>query len=123
MPSTRPLIATSLATPSASTRRLDRHHVAGGHVARDLRGQRLAVEEIRTASSGRATALALRRVRASLADDRESAVLEHSQRANDAVAAGVATLAARAAAKPIALDEQRVLELERLHRRREGIRH
>src|SRR3954451_20532617 len=104
MPSTRPLIATSLATPSASTRRFDRDHIAGGHVARDLGGQRLAVEEIRTACSRRATALALRRVGAPLADDREPAVLEHPQRANDAVAAGVATRAARAAAKPVALD-------------------
>src|SRR3954451_1061684 len=122
MPSTRPLIATSLATPSASTRRLDRHDVAGGHVARDLRGQRLPVEEIRTGSPRRATAFALRRGRASLADDREPAVLEHAQRATNAVAAGVATRSARAAAKPIALDEQRVLELERLHRRRERVR-
>src|SRR3954447_22006903 len=114
MPSTRPLIAASLATPTAPARCLDRHDVTGSHVARDLRGQRLAVEQVRAGGSRPSLALALRSVGAALADDREPAVLEHAQGANDTVAAGVAATPARAAPQRVPLDLQRVLELQRL---------
>src|SRR5690349_8992423 len=94
MPSTRPAIEQSLASPPAAARRLDRDHVVRGEIARDLRGGRLAVDEIAARRAGRAAALALRRVPAALADDREATVFEDAQLAHNAVATAVLPLAA-----------------------------
>src|ERR1043166_2233099 len=69
----------------------------------------------------------LRRLRplapAPLADDREPAVLEGAELADDAAAAVMTPATAGACAEPVPLDAQRVLQLERLHRRRERVRH
>src|SRR5689334_712815 len=123
MPSTRPPIAQSLASPRAAARRLDRDDVPRAEVARQLRAGRLAVDEVASGRAGLPAALALRRLRAALADDRESAVLERTQLADDTVAPVMCTAAAGAEPQPVALDAQRVLQLERLDRRRECVRH
>src|SRR5436189_1725307 len=123
MPSTRPAIGESLAPPSAPARRLDRDDVAAREVACDLRAHRFAVHRVATERARRAAALALRRVGAALADDRETAVLEHAQLTDDPVAPVPRAAAAGAEPEPVALDAQRVLELERLPRRRARVRH
>src|SRR5947207_1402560 len=117
MPSTRPDIVKSLASPSAAARRLDRDDVARREIARELCAGRLAVDEVAAGRARRAAALSLRRVRASLADDREAAVLERAQLADDAVAAAVRAGATGAEPQAVALDAERVLQLERLDRR------
>src|SRR5689334_17915461 len=113
IPSTRPVIAESLASPSAAARRLDRDDVAGGDVTGQLRGGGLAVDEVAAGGAGCSTPLAPRCVHAALADDREAAVLEHAQLAHDAVATAVRAAAAGAEPQPVALDPERVLQLER----------
>src|SRR6266545_2346986 len=123
MPSTRPSIGSSLAAPPPAARRLDRDDVAGPDVPRHLRRKRLAVEQVAAGLAGRAAALALRRLRAALADDREPAVLEDAQLADDAVAASMSAVAAGPSAQAVALDTQRVLQLQRLDRSRERVGH
>src|SRR5436190_7499187 len=123
MPSTRPAIGQSLATPSTPARRLDRDDVTAREVACDLRAHGFAVHRVATERAGRTAMLTLRRLGAALADDRETAVLEHAELTDDAVAPALRAAAAGAEPEPVALDAQRVLELERLHRRRERVRH
>src|SRR5947207_1423782 len=123
MPSTRPPIGESLASPTAAARRLDRDDVPAREVARDLGGDGRAVDAIQAGSGGRAAPFALRLVRAALADDRETTVLEHAQLTHDSVAATVRAPAARAEPEAVALHPQRVLQLERLHGRRQRVRH
>src|SRR6266516_5130328 len=123
MPSTRPVMAASLASPPAAARRLDRDDVAGGEVERDLGRHGLAVEEVASWRARRAAPLAPRCVCTTLADDRETAVFEHAQLAYDALTAAMPAGAAGAPSQPIALDPQRVLQLERLDRSRERVRH
>src|SRR4029453_15994755 len=103
MPSTRPAMTASLASPSAAARCLDRDGVAGDEVAGHLGGQRLPVQQVPSRRTGRAAPLALRCVRASLADDREPDALEHAGLADNAFAAAVLSAAARALAQPVAL--------------------
>src|SRR5215471_8807854 len=123
MPSTRPVMWKSLASPPAAARSLDRDDVTRVEIAGELRAGRLAVHEVGAEGSGRTAALALRSLRTALADDREPAVLQQAQLADDAVAATVLALPARAEPEPIALDPHRVLQLERLDRRRQRVRH
>src|SRR5919204_1105083 len=110
-------------TEPAAAGRLDPDDVAGGEVARHLRGDRVAVERVAPGSPGLAAPLALRPMRPALGDDREPARLEHAELADDAVAAAMLAVAARAEAQAVPLDQQRVLELERLHGCRERVRH
>src|SRR5436190_14448822 len=123
MPSTRPATSASLSSPPAAARGLDRDHVPFRELAGELPGCRLAVDEVPAARPGRAAPLPGRCVRAPLADDREPAVLEHAELPHDAVAAAVLAIATRAEAERVALDPERVLQLERLDRRRERVRH
>src|SRR5262245_23553445 len=123
MPSTRPVMWKSLAPAPAAARSLDCDDVARGEIAGEFGAGRLAVDEVAAGGSGAAAALALRRFRTALADDREPAVLEHAQLAEDAVAATVLAFPARAEPEPVALDAHRVLQLERLDRRRQRVRH
>src|SRR5918992_2706017 len=118
-----PTMKARLLTEATACRCLDRDDIAGGEVARHLRRQRFAVEEVATRCARGAAALALRRLRAALADDREPAVLEHAEFADDAVAAAVASSAARPEPERVALDAKRVLQLERLDRSRQRVRH
>src|SRR6476620_683385 len=113
----------TLAAVAAATGRRDRDDVARRERARDFRGQRLSVQSIAARGSGASASFALRRVRPAFADDREPTVLEHTQLAHDSVAAAVVSGSARAEAQPVALDTQRILELERLHRRGQCVRH
>src|SRR6266511_3662293 len=108
---------------AATPRGLDCYDVACVQVTRDLGRERLAVEEVATRRARTAAAFTLRPVRATLADDREPAILEHAQLADDAVAAPMSSSPARAEPEAVTLDSERVLQLERLHRRREGVRH
>ena len=66
---------------------------------------------------------ALRRVPSPFGDEREAAVLEHAQLADDAVPSSVLAAPPRAGKQRVALDAERVGELERLHRRVERVRH
>src|SRR5207302_4575365 len=113
----------SLTSPPAATRRLDADHVTGGKVARHLCGHNLPVEQVPAGRSGRTAALAQRRIGSPLADDREAAVLQDAQLAGDAVAAAVTAGAAGATTKPVPLHADWVLQLERLDRRGERVRH
>src|SRR2546421_581795 len=58
-----------------------------------------------------------------LGDDRKTCRLEHAELANDTVATAVSAVAAGGQTQPVALDTQRVLELERLDRCRKRVRH
>src|SRR6185503_3263981 len=91
--------------------------------ARDLRRQLLTVQQVSAGQPRLAASSSLRGPYASLPDQREAAVLEHSQLADDAVAAAVLARSARAEAQLVALDAERVGELERLGRSRERVRH
>src|SRR5881392_2974838 len=110
-------------TEAAAARCLDSDHVPGADVERRLGVNLTPVHEVPAGSAGRAAALTARRVSAPLRDDREPARLEHAQLADDAVAAAPGPRPARPEPQPVALDPERVLELERLDRRRERVGH
>src|SRR4249919_4114756 len=74
-------------TPAA--RRLDPDEISRGEVARDLRGNLLAVQEIAPEGSRLAAPCALRCPSAALADERQAARIEHPQLPNDPLAAAV----------------------------------
>src|SRR5205807_4681154 len=85
--------------------------------------QFLVVQEV---PPGRAVLAPIRPARpagAPLAEDREAAVLEHAQLADDAVAAAVRARSAGANAQTPLLDAERIRELERLDGSRERVRH
>jgi hypothetical protein len=109
--------------PAAASRGLDRDDVAGGQLSRCLRRQLLAVDEIPAHAAGPAALEPLRRVAPAVSEQRERRRLEHPDRADEAVAAAVAALAAGAVEQLVALDPQRRVELERLDRRVQRVRH
>src|SRR5215218_11497597 len=82
----------------AATRRLDREPVAGPQLARRLRRQLVAVEQVAPAGAGRAAVGAGRRVAAALGDQRVGHRRLRLELAHDPVAAAVAPRAARATA-------------------------
>src|SRR5581483_9861810 len=92
--------------PAASTGALDADHVARLQLARRLRRKLFPVQQ-RPAFCAR---LSPRRscgaARAALGQERQPAVLEHTQLADDAVAAAVLPGPARAFAQLVALDAQ-----------------
>src|SRR5262249_29098317 len=104
-------------TEPAASGRLDRDDVSRPEVARDLRGQLLPVQEVSAEGAWPAAVGSLRRSGAALADDREPAGGERAQRPHHAVSPAQAACAARSHADGIALDAERVGELERFHRR------
>src|SRR5205823_7442372 len=107
----------------AAARRLDPDDVTRTQLARQFRRLLLAVHE---GSAGRAVgpaAAARRRVAAALREHREPAILEDAELAHDAVAAPIGASAARAQPQLPAPDQQWVLELDRLGRRRARVRH
>ena len=91
-------------SPSASARGLDRHDVAGCEVARDLGADRLAVDGVVSGRARLAASLAARGAAPAFADDREAAILEDAELADDAVAAAVHAVAAGAQPQAVALD-------------------
>src|SRR5215831_7949326 len=70
---------------AASSRRLDRDDVAGRELGARLRRQLRAVQQAPPGRARLAATGATRLVRAPLGEDREPAVLEHPQLADDAV--------------------------------------
>src|SRR5215213_8351933 len=108
---------------AAAAGRLDPEHVARDQVTRHLRGELRVVEEVAPSGSRSTAALALGRVPPPLADDRGAARLENADLADDAVAAAARPLSARPEPEPVALDAQRIRELESLHGRVERVRH
>src|SRR5207342_2423970 len=108
-------------TPAA--RRLDPDEISRGEVARDLRGNLLAVQEIAPEGSRLAAPCALRCPCAALADERQAARIEHVQLPNDPLAAAVTPTPPGAEPQLVPLDPERVAELERLGGRRERVRH
>src|SRR5207247_1318541 len=115
--------AQTLPTAPAAAGSLDGDDVAAPQLSRHLPGQGLAVQEVSPGRTARSAALARRPVPSPLADDRDATVFEDPELADDAVAAAVPPCTARAESQPVALDAKRVLELERLHRRRQRVRH
>src|SRR2546429_2609793 len=79
----------TLAAEPAAAGSLDRHHVACGEIARRLRRERLAVQEIAAGHSRLPPAFALRRAGPPFADQREPAILERLELAYHALAAAV----------------------------------
>ena len=108
---------------SATSRCLDSQPVAGMEVARRLRRQLLAVDEVLTPRARLATIGARRRMAAALGDQRVAHLGERLELAHHAVAAARAPRAARAAAQRVLDRAQRELQLERLDRRVERVRH
>src|SRR5919204_6758397 len=108
---------------ASATRGLDPDHVAGVELARDLPGKLRTVERVPAGLAGRAPVASMRRVPPPLADDRQTARLEYPQLAHDAVTATVPAGATGAEPERVALDAERVRELERLGRSRECVRH
>src|SRR4051812_978151 len=108
--------------PTAS-RCLDTQSVAGLQLARRLARQLLAVQEV-PARCARLTALSAGgAVAATLGDQRIAHRLQRLQFAHHAVAASIPSGPARAAAQRVLDRPQRKLELQRLHRRVQGVRH
>ena len=88
-----------------------------------LRRQLLAVEQVAPARAGLAAVGAGRRVAAALGEQRVAHRRERLELAHDPVAAAVLAVAAGAAPQRVAHDAQRELQLERLDRRVERVRH
>src|SRR5215216_731023 len=111
-------------SPKATTsRRLDPQPLTGPQATARLRRQRLAVEQVAARGAVRSPRAAARRVPPALGEQRERHLGACLELAHDAVAAAVATRAARAAPHRVARDAQRELELERLDGRVERVRH
>ena len=108
---------------SATSRGLDPQPVAGPEAAGRLRRQLLAVQQVPTRRARLAAVSAGRRVAAPLGDQREAHLVQRLELAHDAVAAAVPPGAARAAPQRVLDRAQRELELERLDRRVERVRH
>src|SRR5256885_13280812 len=108
------LVAVLDASGAAPRRGLDAHDVARLQVERGLPRDGLAVHEVAPGCARLAAPRPLRSPPAPLADERETAGLQHAQLADDAVSAPVETAAARALAQLVPLDAQRICELERL---------
>src|SRR5918999_2694656 len=107
----------------AATRSLDRDDVARLERPGRLGWNLLAVQQVAPWYPGESASDSLRREPAPLTHHGEAARLEHPHLAHHAVPAAQLPTAARAAPEPLALDPQRVRELERLDRGREGVRH
>src|SRR5438477_162477 len=108
-----------MSMPRVSTLR----RVAAGGIARGLRRERLAVQEVAARRARLPAALAPRGTNASLADEREPTGLQRLQLAHDPVAAMPPPGPAGPESKRVTPYSERVLELERLDRSREGVRH
>src|SRR5438874_4859509 len=113
----------TLAAEPAASRSLDRDDVALGEIAHGLRRERLAVQEVAARRARLPAALAPRGTNASLADEREPTGLQRLQLAHDPVAAMLPPGPAGPESKRVTPYSERVLELERLDRSREGVRH
>src|SRR5215203_3420121 len=107
---------------SATSRRLYPQSLAAPQATARLRRQLLAVEQVAPARAGFAAGGARRGV-AALGQQRELHLLQRLELAHDAVAAALPAGAARTAPDGVAGDAQRELELERLDRRVERVRH
>src|SRR4051794_16920977 len=118
-----PIIDETLAAVPTATGRLDRDDIARSERSRDLGGQRLSVQSIAPLGAGLSPSLALRRMRPAFADDRKPAVLQHAYLTHDSVAAAVLPGSAGSEAQSVALHAERILKLERLDWRRQGVRH
>src|SRR5918994_7296692 len=112
----------SLAMP-ATSRCLDPQPLSGAQLAARLRLQLLAVEEVAAPLARLAAVRARRGVAAALGQQGIAHVGESLDLAHDAVAAAVRPGAARLAPQRVLDDAQRELELERLDRRVERVRH
>src|ERR671918_1471905 len=116
-------IGRGCAPETAPARSLDRHRLPGGEGARGLGGKRLPVQEVPSGGPRLPAPGAPGAARPPLAHDRDPAGLESRDLADDAVPAVAPAAAAGAEPERVALDAQRVGELERFHRRVEGVRH
>src|SRR3954451_5742445 len=110
------------AMPTTS-RCLDSKSVARAERAGRLARQLLAVDQVPTPGAGLATVRSRRGVAAALGDQRIAHLGQRLQLADHAVAAGLAAGAARAAPQRVLDRTQRELQLERLDRRVERVRH
>ena len=109
--------------PAPAAGRLDAEEVAGLEVEDAIAGSSSPFRSVLPGQAVAASARSARRDRAPLGEEREPAGLEDAQLAHDAVAAAVTPCATRAGAQLVALDAQRVRELERLRRGVERVRH
>jgi hypothetical protein len=116
--------AASLATPEATTSgRFDSEDVSSGKLDGGLRWELVSVEEVPSGRARFAPLGAGGSVPAALAEDGGAAVLERLELADDAVAASVQALAARAEPELVAAHAERIRKLERLDRSRQRVRH
>src|SRR5262249_20933126 len=113
----------SLPAVPTATAGLDRDDVSRPQVDGRLRWKLATVEEVAARRAVLAPVAAARRALAPLAQDREPAVLERAQLADDAVAAAMRAAATATETQRVALDTERVRELQRLDRSRQRVRH
>src|SRR4249919_3100647 len=111
MPSTRPATTQTLlgSAEAAAARRLDRDHILRVEIHRRLRRELEAVQEVAP--------------RCAVAPAPHAFRLAHAPLADDAVASAPFAGAAGPEPEPVALHAQRVLQLERLDRGGERVRH
>src|SRR5205085_10007004 len=95
-------------TEAAAPGGLDPDEIARDEVARRVRRQLRAVQQVPPRRARRAASGALGRMASPLAEDRQPAGSERPQRAHDTVAAAKATPAAGSGPEGIPLDPQRV---------------
>src|SRR5215208_2868322 len=113
----------TLAAKSATSRRLDPECLAGPQATARLRRQLHAVEQVAPARARRPAGGAGWGVAAALGEQRERHLRPRLELAHDSVAAAPAPRSPGTAPHGVAADEQRELELERLDRRVERVRH
>ena len=104
-------------------RGLDSQAIAGAERTGGLRRQLVAVQQVAAALAVRAAVGAGRRVPAALGEQRVAHVGQRLDLAHDAVAAAVLAVAAAAPAQRVLDRAQRELQLERLDRRVQRVRH
>src|SRR4051794_18986341 len=121
MPS--PMNPTACSAMPATSRRLDPQSLAGAQATGRLARHLLAVDEVAARLARLAAVGSGGRMSAALAYERVMQVGQRLQLAYDAVAALVLARAARASPQRVLGHPQRELQLQRLHRRVERVRH
>src|ERR671912_725401 len=108
---------------TATAGRLDGHHVSLLQLPADLGRQLLAVQEVAADPARFASVDAARPVAPAVGEQGEARGVEHTHGADDAVAAPVLAVPARAVEQLVALDAHGILHLEGLDRGVERVAH
>src|SRR5690349_1715069 len=116
-----PMNPTAWSAMPTTSRRLDPQRLTARQATARLRRQLLAIDQVAALRAGFAALRSRRSVAAALGEQRVVHVRERLELADHAVAASVASAAARAASHRVRGDAERELQLERLDRRVERV--